>query len=224
MGIDGRWKMQKRSRARSHGALLVLVAVGVASLLVPASGSAADTTSTAAVAASPEKVADTAGSGPVIDGGAVTSITPVQAYGAALEPATISEVENGRNLQQAVGLSSTSAPLTSAAVACWRWVPAVQWGTWPYQQRVNNDVSWCAVYGDHITSWSSHVSLGSLLCGSSGPYGYRQVGGVGSGVVRLRAGGYFGCPTTVPWITYHFNRWFDTSFYTRGSAAVVASS
>ena len=81
-----------------------------------------------------------------------------------------------------------------------------------------------SVYGDHITSWSTHVTLGASLCNPTGPYGYKQVGGVGDGLVRLRAGGYFACPTTVPWITYHYNRWFDTSFYTRGSAAVVATS
>jgi hypothetical protein len=216
--------MQTQPSERRRGWLLMLVAAAVAALLVPARGSAADTTPAAESVASPEQAAGLAGGGPVILGGAVTSITPAQAYGAALEPATISEVDHGLTLQQAVGLPSASVVLASAAVNCWRWVPSVQWGTWPYQQKVYDDVSWCAVYGDHITSWSSHVSLGAFLCNPSSPYGYRQVGGVGDGIVRLRAGGYFGCPTAVPWITYHYNRWFDTSFYTRGSAAVVATS
>jgi len=211
--------MHTRSRNRRRGGLLMLAAVAVAALLVPAGGSAAGTAS----AASPERVADLAGSGPVLGGGAVTSITPAEAYAAARAPATISQVDNALTLQQAVGLQSPSV-LATAAVSCWRWVPSVQWGTWPYQQKVNNDVSWCAAYGDHITSWASHVSLGAFLCDPSGPYGYKQVGGVGDGIVRLRAGGYFGCPTAVPWITYHYNRWFDTSFYTRGSAAIVATS
>ena len=216
--------MHTTSTNRGRGGLLVLVAVAVAALLVPAGGSAAATSPSPARAADPDQAHDLAGSGAVIGGGAVTSISPAQAYNAALEPATISELDRGLTLQQAVGLRSTSAVLASAAVSCWRWVPGVQWGIWPYQQKVNDDVSWCAVYGDHITSWSSHVSLGALLCDPSGPYGYKQVGGVGYGIVRLRAGGYFACPTTVPWITYHYNRWFDTSFYTRGSAAVVATS
>jgi hypothetical protein len=202
----------------------LLVAVAVAALLVPAGESAIGTTAASVSPGSPEQVQALAERAPVIGGGSVMSITPAQAYSAALEPATISELDHGLTLQQAVGLPSASVVLATAAVNCWRWVPSVQWGTWPYQQKVYNDVSWCAVYGDHITSWSSHVSLGAFLCDPSSPYGYRQVGGVGYGIVRLRAGGYFGCPTAVPWITYHYNRWFDTSFYTRGSAAVVATS
>lgn len=201
----------------------MVVAVALAALLAPALGTAADTSSTAATVAIPDQVADLSGSGPVIDSGAVTSITSAQAYAEATDAATTSQVDDGLTLQQAVGLQSMSV-VASAPVYCWRWVPSVQWGTWPYQQKVNNDVSWCAAYGDHITSWSTHVTLGALLCNPTGPYGYKQVGGVGAGVVRLRAGGYFACPTTIPWITYHYNRWFDTSFYTRGSAAVVATS
>ncbi|HVI19837.1 MAG TPA: hypothetical protein VM712_15780 [Gaiellales bacterium] len=215
--------MHKRTRNRRRGGLLMLVAVALIALLVPALGTAADTSSTAAIVAIPDQVADLSGGAPTIDGGAVTSITPAQAYGAANDSATITQVDDGLTLQQAVGLQSMSV-VASAPVYCWRWVPSVQWGTWPYQQKVHNDVSWCAAYGDHITSWSTHVTLGASLCDPSGPYGYKQVGGVGDGVVRLRAGGYFACPTTIPWITYHYNRWFDTSFYTRGSAAVVATS
>jgi hypothetical protein len=216
--------MQTRSRNRRRGGLLLLAAVAVAAQLVPAGESAIGTPAASVSPGSPEQVQALAERAPVIGGGSVTSITPAQAYSAALEPATISEMDHGLTLQQAVGLPSASVVLATAAINCWRWVPSVQWGTWPYQQKVYNDVSWCAVYGDHITSWSSHVSLGAFLCDPSSPYGYRQVGGVGYGIVRLRAGGYFGCPTAVPWITYHYNRWFDTSFYTRGSAAVVATS
>src|SRR5436305_2314669 len=215
--------MHQRTRNRRRGGLLLVVAVALSALLVPAVGAAADTSPTAATAAVPDKAADLSGRGPVIGGGAVTSITPAQAYAQATDSATTSQVDGALTLQQAVGLQPMSA-VASASVYCWRWVPSVQWGTWPYQQKVNNDVSWCAVYGDHITSWSTHVTLGASLCNPTGPYGYKQVGGVGDGVVRLRAGGYFACPTTVPWVTYHYNRWFDTSFYTRGSAAVVATS
>jgi len=216
--------MQTRSRNRRRGGLLLLAAVAVAAQLVPAGESAIGTAAASVSPGSPEQVQALAERAPVIGGGSVTSITPAQAYSAALEPATISEMDHGLTLQRAVGLPSASVVLATAAINCWRWVPSVQWGTWPYQQKVYNDVSWCAVYGDHITSWSSHVSLGAFLCDPSSPYGYRQVGGIGYGIVRLRAGGYFGCPTAVPWITYHYNRWFDTSFYTRGSAAVVATS
>ena len=215
--------MDTRSRIRRRCGWLVLAAVAVVVLLAPAGGSTADTTPISAAAASPEQAAALSDGEPVIGGGDVMSITPAEAYAAALEPATISQVDNGLTLKQAVGLEPTSVALASAAASCWRWVPWVQWGAWPYQQKVNDDVSWCAVYGDHITSWSSHVTLGAFLCNPTGPYGYKQVGGVGNGVVRLRAGGYFGCPTTVPWLVYHYNRWFDTSFYTRGSAAIVAT-
>jgi hypothetical protein len=216
--------MHTRSRNCRGRGLLLLAAVALTALLIPAAASAADGGAIGVAAASPERAAGLADSAPVLGGGAVTSITPTEAYAAALEPATLSQVQTELTLKQAVGLQSTSAVLASAAVNCWRWVPSVQWGSWPYQQKVYNDVSWCAAYGDHITSWSSHVSLNAFLCNPTGPYGFKQVGGVGGGVVRLRAGGYFACPTTIPWITYHYNRWFDTSFYTRGSAAIVATS
>jgi hypothetical protein len=214
--------MHRRPRNRGRGGLLMLVAVALTALLVPALGRAGDTAPIAANAGSPDQVAALSGSDPITDGGAVTSITPAQAYAEATDPGATLQVDGGLTLQQAVGLQSASV-MTSVPVSCWRWIPSVQWGTWPYQQKVHNDVTWCAAFGDHITSWSTHVSLGASLCDPTGPYGYKQVGGVGSGVVRLRAGGYFACPTTLPWLTYHYNRWFDTSFYTRGSAAIVAT-
>jgi hypothetical protein len=209
--------MQTRSTSRRRGALLALVAATAATLLVPVAR--ADMTS----AGDPAQAQAPVYSEPTTGGGTITSITPAQAYSLALAPATKSEVDGGLTLAQSVGLQPGGMAST-VAIACWRWVPWAQWGTWPYQQKVSDDVSWCAAYGDHITSWSSHVSLNTYFCDSSGPYGYKQAGGVGSGVVRLRAGGYFGCPTTVPWVTLHYNRWFDTSFYTRGSAAIVATS
>jgi hypothetical protein len=211
--------MYTHSRGRRRvAALVALVAASAATLLVPAAGRAASTGPQ-----DPAQAQVLVDAGPATGGGAVTSISPEQAYSLAIAPATALEIDGGLTLAQSVGLESGSV-VSTASTACWRWVPWVQWGTWPYQQKVNDDVSWCAAYGDHITSWSSHVSLGSFLCSPSGPYGYKQAGGVGSGLVRLRAGGYFGCPTTVPWLTYHYNRWFDTSFYTRGSAAIVATS
>jgi hypothetical protein len=210
--------MQTRSSSRHRRALIALVAAAAATLLVPAVGRAAMTGPE-----NPVQAQSLVEDGLATGGGALTSITPEQAYSLAVAPATVSEVEGGLTLAESVGLQSGSL-VSTASIACWHWVPWAQWGVWPYQQKVSDAVSWCAAYGDHITSWSSHVSLNAFLCNPTGPYGYKQAGGVGSGVVRLRAGGYFGCPTTIPWITYHYNRWLDTSFYTRGSAAIVATS
>jgi hypothetical protein len=225
--------MQTRKTTQARLRLLVIAGAAAAALLVPASGWAGDSPEPVtctdlkagcAGRADPAQVQRLAESPPVSGAGTITQITPSEAYKAALEPGTTSEIEKGLTLTQAVGLQPASSVTVAAAVGCWRWLPWVRWGTWPYQQRVNADVRWCAVVGDHITSWSSHVGLDAFLCSPSGPYGYRQVGGVGYGVLRVRAGGYFACPSTIPWLTYHYHRWFDASFYTRGTAAIVATS
>jgi len=215
---------RKRVFAKKRLVTVVLVAFG----LVAYSGGSASAQDNTPV--NPAPVGKLANTLPITGGGQVQPITPQEALSAASEPGAQVEVADGLTLKQAVGLEttaparSTSADVAFAVVSCWSWAPWVQWGTWPYQQRVTNNFHWCAVYGDHITSWSEHVALSATLCGYSDAYGYRQVGGAGYGVVRVRAGGNFSCPTAVPWVTYHYNRWFDTSFYTRGSAAIVASS
>jgi hypothetical protein len=226
--------MERSQQGRRTVGLTPLVAGLVASLaLLAGTARAAGGIETGIYGAPVEQMKALTDSRPTTGGGAPQAITPMQAYQAASERGATVEVADGLSLEQAVGLAataSTTAPLaaapraSTASVACWRWAPWVRWGTWPWHQKVVNDFSWCAVYGDHITSWSSHVSLDAYLCGYSGAYGYKQVGGAGYGVVRHRAGGYFSCASPYPFITYHYNRWFDTSFYTRGSAAIVASS
>jgi hypothetical protein len=178
-----------------------------------------------------DEIKNAAEAPPVMGGGSPTSITPQEAYAAATEPGSTVEIARGLTLEQAVGMEASSGTASptgmfvadAASVSCWRWAPWVRWGTWPWHQKVTNHFNWCAVYGDHITSWSSHVTLDAYLCGYNGAYGFKQVGGVGYGIVRDRAGGYFSCSTPY-FITFHYNRWFDTSFYTRGSAAIVATS
>jgi hypothetical protein len=226
--------MERRRQRELRVSLAPLVAGLVVSLaLVAGAAPAVGGTETGTHEGSLEQMKALTDSPPTAGGGAPQAITPMQAYKAASEPGTTVEVAHGLSLEQAVGLEATTprtqspaavSSISTAAVSCWRWVPWVRWGTWPWHQKVSNDFSWCAVYGDHITSWSAHVSLDAYLCGSSGAYGYRQVGGAGYGVVRYRAGGYFSCPSSYPFITFHYNRWFDTSFYTRGAAAVVATS
>jgi hypothetical protein len=83
----------------------------------------------------------------------------------------------------------------------------LEWGTWPYQQRVSQDTTWCAA-GGVLTSRYTHVRLGKTFCTSGGAYVQRLWGGTGYPGVILRSGGSFGCgvPKLGGWNRDH---WFD---------------
>jgi hypothetical protein len=111
-----------------------------------------------------------------------------------------------------------------AAESCWEHSPWTQWGTWPYQQRVTDHTYWCAVYGRYITYRAQHVLLGTSLCSHSSPYGFRISGGVNHSWVETQAGGSFSCPTTIPWFTLHYDRWFRVARNAWGNWAYTGNS
>jgi hypothetical protein len=167
-------------------------------------------------------------------GSTVQQVSPAEALAAASVPGTDVEVPPGLSLDQAVGLAPTdagaagadgaAATLATAATYCWSNTMWGQWGIWPYQQRVNDNTYWCAVYGQYITYRSTHVTWSTTLCDGGDAWSFKINGGVGYSWVQEQSGAHFSCPTAIPWITIHTSRWIDVSRNAWGSAAVTAQS
>src|SRR2546423_10769141 len=97
--------------------------------------------------ATPEQ-ASLLANGPAVQGAApAVRVSPEQALAAASEPGAQVEVAAGMTPAQAVGLAPVSlafakasgvAPAAATAEYCWEHSPWVEWGTWPYQQRVTD--------------------------------------------------------------------------------------
>jgi hypothetical protein len=124
--------------------------------------------------------------------------------------------------QVAAATGETPAPKSP----CWYteslWT---QWGTWPYQQRVTEYRYWCANgLGGPQTTRTSSVHLGGSLCSHHDPWQWRVSGGNGYTWTVVRTGGTFDCPTAIPWITLHYDRWQDWSCNTWGNCAWVRAS
>jgi hypothetical protein len=100
-----------------------------------------------------------------------------------------------------------------------------QWGTWPYQQRVTEYRYWCANgWGGPQTTRTSSVHLGSTLCSHHDPWQWRVSGGNGFTWTVVRTGGSFDCPTAIPWVIIHTDRWQDWSCNTWGNCSWVRGS
>ena len=97
------------------------------------------------------------------------------------------------------------------------------WGTWPYEQQLSDTTYWCAVYGDHITYYSSTANATGTLCDSSWRSSQVTSGGIGYSwfVVRTSAG--WSCPTVVPWFNLHPSHYMDYSRNAWGSTEYVGS-
>ena len=154
----------------------------------------------------------------------------LSATGSAFGQAKTVEVSAAaaRAAGQQPGFVSTGSPDVPAQV-CWNntglWF---SWGTWPYQQRVNENRYWCATgYGGSQTYRTSHVTLGGgggSLCDHSGAYGFRTTGGNGYTWTTVRSGGHFACPTPIPWVTLHYDRWVEYACNTWGNCSRVDNS
>lgn len=161
-------------------------------------------------------------SGPIIRGSdAPRRVSVQEARSAAAMPGARVEVPKETTPAQSVGSDGAAA---TAAEYCWQHSPWMQWGTWPYQQRVTDHTYWCAVYGRYITYRTQYVRLGTTLCDHSGAYGFRISGGVNHSWVETQAGGHFSCPTTIPWFTIHTDRWFRVARNAWGNWAYTSNS
>lgn len=146
------------------------------------------------------------------------SVGPKTVSGAA------TTVEKALAAGKTVGANVESSPEPKSV--CW-WTGGLwhEWGTWPYQQRVTEERYWCATgYGGAQTYRVSHVRGGTTLCDWSNAYGYRIDGGNGYTWTTVRSGAHFDCPTSIPYITIHTDRWQDWACNTWGNCAGVRHS
>jgi len=200
--------------------LIVVVALA---LVVPAAASARPPGPAApAPAPLPEAQAQALVTAPAaVPGGSETwSVSPQEALAAASAPGATVYVASGLSLREAVGVAQ---PLAAEAVGCSANRGYRTWGTWPYEQQLSDTTYWCAVYGDHITYYSSTVNATGTLCDSSWRSSQVTSGGIGYSwfVVRTSAG--WSCPTVVPWLNLHPSHYMDYSRNAWGSTELVGS-
>lgn len=155
-------------------------------------------------------------------GGIAQQLSPAQM--SALTGTPLSALEGTSGPSGAVA-ATPDATAASSAIYCWSFTDGwTEWGLFPVQQRVTEYRNWCGYYGGAQTYRSSSVHLGTTLCSHSGEWQARISGGNGYTWTVVRTGGSFACPTPIPWITLHYDRWQDWSANTWGSYAQVGNS
>jgi hypothetical protein len=162
---------------------------------------------------------------------APTPVSPLEALAAASLPGAQTEIAAGLTPAQAVGLEpigttkGTAGLVTTLGVPagdpCWTAAMYHGWGTYPLNPRIWEDRTWCATYvGGKISYRTTHVHGETTLCSWSNAYTYRVSGGTGYTWVEARDGMTFECPTTIPYITTHWDRWMQASTNSRGSKEI----
>jgi hypothetical protein len=149
------------------------------------------------------------------DGVVVQHVPASAAVAASQEP--------GARVEVAPGFSS-AATAAAAANACFSWHSGWHWGTWPYNQSIDEYTYYCAVYGQYITMRSTNVTAGGALCGVESRDNWITSGGIGYFWMVVHAQARFSCPTVVPWIHVHPTDWLETSYNAWGNASQVAAS
>jgi hypothetical protein len=165
---------------------------------------------------------------PLASAATVPPSDPSRATQLANAPATHAPDGTGQRVTpaQAVALGGGVSTAAIATSACWfrdnLWV---EWGIWPYHQKVNEWRSWCAQYpGGPQTYRASQVHLGTLVCSGHDRFQFLVSGGNGSRWSSVRTGASFDCATSVPWFVIHTNRWQEWSCNTWGHCAWVTNS
>jgi hypothetical protein len=120
------------------------------------------------------------------------------------------------------GYASTAGAV-AAATGCAAEVSHVGWGTWPYQRDLYENTYWCAVYGDHITSYSTTVTTNQTLCSRSDADHFTYSGGVGYSWVTVQADATWSCPI-LGLFPYSIGGWIRTAYNAWGNAAIVGNS
>jgi hypothetical protein len=149
------------------------------------------------------------------DGVVVQQVSASTAAAASQQP--------GAKVEVAPGFSS-AATAAAAANACFSWHSGWHWGTWPYNQNIDEYTYYCAVYGQYITMRSTNVTAGGALCGVESTDNWIKSGGIGYFWMVVHAQARFSCPTAIPWIHVHPTDWLETSYNAWGNASQVAAS
>lgn len=122
----------------------------------------------------------------------------------------------------AAGYSSAGAAV-AAATGCAAVSSHIGWGTWPYQRILYETTYWCAVYGDHITSYSTTVTTDQTLCSRSDADHFTYSGGVGYSWVTVQANATWSCPI-IGVFPYSIGGWLRTAYNAWGNADIVDHS
>ena len=208
-----------------------LIVVAALALLVPAAASARPPGPAAPPPTPlPEAQAEALVAAPAaVPGGSETwSVSPQEALSAASLPGATASIAPGLSLRQAVGVapgtgSGIAQPTTATAVGCSANRAYRTWGTWPYQQQLSDTTYWCAVYGDHITYYSSTVNATGSLCDTGWTSSQVISGGIGYSWFVVRSSAGWSCPTVVPWLNLHPSHYMDYSRNAWGSTEYVGS-
>lgn len=163
------------------------------------------------------------------DGGGATPSNPALAAALAGAPAAVASGSS----TQLVPASSLPTPdaadaadaANAAVTPIWCWATALwhQWGTWPYEQRITDTTYWCALLDKSITSRSTTVTGTGTLCATNWTTNQLISGGIGYPWFTIQASAGFACPTVIPYITLHENRWVDVNRTDSGGTSEVSS-
>lgn len=115
------------------------------------------------------------------------------------------------------------AAAVAAATGCASVTSHVSWGTWPYQRVLYENTYWCAVYGDHITGYSTSVSTDQTLCSSQNTGSFTYSGGVGYSWVTVQANATWSCPI-IGVVPYSIGGWIRTAYNAWGNSEIVDHS
>jgi hypothetical protein len=190
-------------------------------LLTPVAGQASTSTQNASTSGAPARTTTAVTSARVTPTAALASasgatevnvapgLTPRQAVGLARLPSGWLARAKARAAARPTAARRTAGTNMIAAATnytgCNNYSQSHRWGTWP-QNRDVKDVSYICWKSGLLSYRTVHVDLGSFFCSTSDPYSYRTNGGTGESFVVWSDGGYFACPTGVPYIELHFNQ------------------
>lgn len=118
---------------------------------------------------------------------------------------------------------ATPGAAVAAATGCSAVASHVSWGTWPYERELYETTYWCAVYGDHITGYSTTVTTNQTLCTRQNADHFTYSGGVGYSWVVVQANATWSCPI-IGVVPYSVGGWIRTSYNAWGNASIVDHS
>lgn len=153
-------------------------------------------------------------------------------------PATVGDGPGARPVSKAEALAAMTAdaaattlldgypnPATAVAAAtgCAAYSTRVGWGTWPYDHTIYENTYWCAVFGDHVTSYSTSVTTDQTLCTRQNTDHFTYSGGVNYSWVTVQADATWTCPI-IGFIPYSVGGWVRTAYNAWGNASIVDHS
>jgi hypothetical protein len=118
---------------------------------------------------------------------------------------------------------ASAAAAVEAATGCAAYDAHWGWGTVPYDHTIHSVTYFCAVYGDHITSYSTTVTTDQTFCSRSSADHFTYSGGVGYSWVTVQANAVWNCPIigVIPWSV---GAWLRVAYNAWGNGQIVDHS